>query len=101
MQPKPFDPRSRKRVLTMFACVARSSAGAAPATVMNLSTEGLCLRNDGAALARVGDRIEVASERVGRLSGTVYWRRGDTVGVRLDRSTNTAAKIESHCRAYC
>ncbi len=101
MQKQTFDPRNRKRVLTMFACVARSAAGAARGTVMNLSPDGLCLRNDGPAIARIGDRIEVASDRVGRLSGTVYWRSGDTLGIRLDRSTNTTAQVESYCRTYC
>ena len=101
MQSNTFDPRGRKRVLTMFGCMAQSAAGATRATVLNLSPDGLCLRNDGPQIAQIGDRIEVASERVGRLSGTVYWRRGDTVGIRLDRSTNTSAQIESYFRTYC
>jgi hypothetical protein len=42
---------------------------------------------------KLGDRVEVHSEKLGFLNGQIRWVRGNRLGIRFDLNSNNSAKI--------
>ena len=68
--------------------------------VVDLSPEGICLQLDtGIPMAR-GDKINVETEEMGLLIGTIRWMRAGRIGAALVLTSNNRAKVESYYKMF-
>lgn len=70
------------------------------ARVVDISEIGMCVAIDPRMDVRVGDIVAVSSEELGYLAGRVRWQRQDRIGVELQLSTDTRAKLEAYQRNF-
>ena len=68
--------------------------------VVDLSEDGICLRLSEPQQLVQGIPVELRSEELGHLTGTVAWFRVDTVGLRLKHTTSTFAQVKSYFRFF-
>lgn len=71
------------RVLRMLPAVLTVPNGAVDILIVNVSTRGVGLKL-GKVQARQGQHLELWSNELGVLRGTVRWRRGEFCGLLLD-----------------
>lgn len=71
-----------------------------PGRVIDLSRSGICLTVSPFSEISEGDQVEIYSEELGMLSGKVRWRTTDKIGIALQSSTNTSAKMEAYFKYF-
>jgi hypothetical protein len=64
--------------------------------IVDLSPGGLCLSVSQYAEIGTGDYVDIRCEEIGLLQGVTRWRSINKVGVALNPSTNTSAKLSSY-----
>jgi len=67
-------------------------------SVLDLSETGMRLYVNNDIEIPPGRSIDVKSQELGHLTGTVRWHRFPEMGIQLDLSSNTVAKISSFFR---
>ena len=90
------EPRSPARIEGQVRCRDSQTRG----RVLNLSPGGVCIELRSNIGASQGAPIVLDTDAVGLLQGIVHWSRGDRIGIRLERSSNAAAKINSYFRLF-
>lgn len=68
--------------------------------VVDLSATGMALELRGPFNAANGSRVRIESDDLGFLEGTVVWTRGSRLGIKLQLSTNSLAKVSSYFRFF-
>jgi len=88
--------RDKTKVKAKIDCMGQKTAG----SVVDLSPQGICLQLDaGIPMAR-GDKINVETEEMGLLIGTIRWIRGSRIGAELVLTSNNRAKVESYYKMF-
>lgn len=88
--------RDKTRVKARIDCMGQKTTGA----VIDLSQQGICLQLDaGIPMAR-GDKIDVETEEMGLLVGTIRWIRAGRIGAALVLTSNNRAKVESYYKMF-
>ncbi|MCY0095258.1 PilZ domain-containing protein [Hoeflea ulvae] len=85
-------PRSKTRIRARIACRGHKTVG----SVLDLSELGACLYLSFDIPVAFGNTITIDTPEMGHLSGTVRWTRESRVGVQLEHSSNTEAKVGSY-----
>ncbi|KQS72917.1 hypothetical protein ASG39_04095 [Rhizobium sp. Leaf371] len=88
--------RSRFKLMGRVTCRDKASS----ATVVDLSDAGMSLQLTYDIQATQGQSVVFETEELGRLNGSVQWARGNQIGVRLNTSSNTTAKIASFYKFF-
>lgn len=88
--------RTRTKITGTVTCKTGSSNG----IVNDLSEEGICFQLLFDIGARMGQEVTINSEELGFLTGMVRWSRGDKIGIKLNLSSNTAAKLSSYYKFF-
>ncbi|PWW04241.1 PilZ domain-containing protein [Hoeflea marina] len=83
--------RVRTRIRATIECNGVKTRG----SVLDLSEDGMCVYISDSVRAHVGHEINVLTEEMGMLSGIAQWTIFPRIGVRLNLSSNSRAKIES------
>jgi hypothetical protein len=68
--------------------------------IIDLSATGMRVSVDRSVDLPVGWNVEVVSEELGSITGTVQWQRPGTFGVKLELSSNNRAKLEAVWKNY-
>ncbi len=68
--------------------------------VVDLSEDGICFQFHSDIGLRTGDEVIIQSDELGFLNGVVRWTRGDRIGIKLQHSSNTVARIASYYRFF-
>jgi len=88
--------RDKTQIKAKIDCMGQKTTGA----VVDLSQQGICLKLDsGIPMAR-GDKINVETEEMGLLIGTIRWMRGSRIGAALVLTSNNRAKVESYYKMF-
>ena len=85
-------PRDKTRMRATIDCKGHKIPGA----VLDLSKLGVCLYLRSEIPVAPGSEIAFQTSEMGHLTGTVRWNRHPRVGVQLDPSSNTDAKVASY-----
>lgn len=88
--------RDKTRVKAKVDCMGQKSAG----SVVDLSPQGICLQLDTRIPMARGDKINVETEEMGLLIGTIRWIRGPRIGAALVLTSNNRAKVESYYKMF-
>ncbi|OLP61380.1 hypothetical protein BJF93_00050 [Xaviernesmea oryzae] len=91
-----LDPRSNVRIEGQL----RYRENKTRCAMLNLSDTGVCVQLRANIGVTQGVSVTVDSAELGLLTGVVQWTRGDQVGIRFDRSSNAAAKVNSYFRLF-
>lgn len=83
--------RVRTRIKATVECNGVKSRG----SVIDMSDDGICVYVSDCIRAQVGHEINVLTEELGMLSGVAQWTMLPRIGVKLNMSSNSSAKIES------
>ncbi|QKV18803.1 PilZ domain-containing protein [Oricola thermophila] len=70
------------------------------AMVVDISRTGMGVEMHDTRNMRIGDRVEVHSEKLGFLNGQIRWVRGNRLGILFDMNSNNAAKIAGFFKYY-
>lgn len=92
--------RKAERSKTSIYGTVRYYNQAAEGRVVDLSATGMALELRGPFHAANGSRVRIESDDLGFLEGTVVWTRGSRLGIKLQLSTNSLAKISSYFRFF-
>lgn len=68
--------------------------------VLDLSESGMRIATDEVLNVWRGDAVEIRGEEFGLLQATARWRAPRMLGVELQESTNTLAKVTSYFKNY-
>jgi len=88
--------RDKTSVKARIDCMGQKSTGA----VVDLSPQGICLKLDSSIPMARGDKINVETEEMGLLIGTIRWMRGGRIGAALVLTSNNRAKVESYYKMF-
>ncbi|MEM5492208.1 PilZ domain-containing protein [Hoeflea sp. AS16] len=88
--------RDKTRVKARIDCMGQKTGGA----VIDLSPQGICLQLDAHIPTARGDKINVETEEMGLLIGTIRWIRGSRIGAALVLTSNNRAKVESYYKMF-
>jgi len=84
--------RDKTRMRAMIDCKGHKTSG----SVLDLSKLGVCLYLSADIPVAFGNTITLDTAEMGFLSGTVRWAHQSRVGVQLETSSNTEAKVDSY-----
>jgi len=88
--------RDKTRVKAKIDCMGQKTAG----SVIDLSPQGICLLLDAHIPMARGDKINVETDEMGLLIGTIRWIRGSRIGAALVLTSNNRAKVESYYKMF-
>lgn len=88
--------RTRTRIRATIGCVSGETRG----SVMDLSDQGMKLYMSNDLRAQPGFRVTITTDEMGLLTGTVRWVKFPYLGVELNLSSNTRAKVESFYKYF-
>ncbi|SOE08430.1 PilZ domain-containing protein [Hoeflea halophila] len=95
-RPTRMDPRDATELRAVITCMGRKTH----ATIIDISMGGMCIYLNSHIPISPEEEIEIKTEEMGYLTGTVRWFRRPRLGVQLDMSSNTAAKVQSYYKKY-
>ena len=88
--------RDKTMVKAKIDCMGQKTTG----LVIDLSRHGICIQlADSIPMAR-GDKVDVETEEMGLLVGTIRWIRGGRMGAALVLTSNNRAKVESYYKMF-
>lgn len=90
-----FISRRSARVRTRIRAIVECNGVKSRASVLDLSHDGLCVYISDSLKAHVGHEVNIFTEEMGMLSGVAQWTESPRMGVMLNLSSNSRAKIES------
>jgi len=70
------------------------------AMVIDISNTGMGVDMNDPQDMKLGDRVEIHSEKLGFLNGQIRWVRGHRLGIQFDMSSNNAAKIQAFFKFF-
>lgn len=88
--------RDRTRMFARVTCRQKE----ARASVLDLNDGGMCVYLAADIEAMPGREVSVFTEEMGVLDGTVRWARGPRIGIQLNLSSNSHAKVESFYKYF-
>ncbi|MGJ8570874.1 MAG: PilZ domain-containing protein [Hoeflea sp.] len=95
-RPTRIDPRDPTELRATITCMGRTTQ----ATVIDMSQGGMCIYLRSHIPISPGEEITIKTEEMGYLTGTVRWFRRPRLGIQLDMSSNTSAKVESFYKKH-
>ena len=95
-RPKRIDPRDATELRATITCMGRTTQ----AMVVDMSQGGMCIYLIHHIPISPDEEITIKTQEMGYITGTVRWFRRPRLGVQLDMSSNTAAKVESFYKKY-
>ncbi|WP_322991029.1 PilZ domain-containing protein [Hoeflea sp.] len=93
---KGFVGRAARRDKTRMRATIDYKGREMPGAVLDLSKLGACLYLSTDIPVAYGSTITFNTHEMGHLTGVVRWARQSRVGIELDTSSNTEAKVESY-----
>ncbi|MBU2604666.1 MAG: PilZ domain-containing protein [Alphaproteobacteria bacterium] len=91
-----IDPRDATELRAIITCMGRTTH----ATIIDISQSGMCIYLNSHIPIAPEEEIIIKTQEMGFLTGTVRWFRRPRLGVQLEMSSNTAAKVESFYKKY-
>ena len=91
-----IDPRNATELHATITCMGRTTS----ATIIDISKNGMCIYLNHHIPVSPEEEIVIKTAEMGFLTGTVRWFRRPRLGVKLEMSSNTAAKLESFYKKY-
>ncbi len=95
-RPRRLDPRDATELRATITCMGRTTH----ATIIDISMGGMCIYLNSHIPISPEEEITIKTQEMGYLTGTVRWFRRPRLGVQLEMSSNTAAKVESFYKKY-
>ena len=95
-QPQRSIGRTKTRMRATIGCMSGETRG----SVMDLSEQGMKLYMSNDLRAEPGYRVTVVTEEMGLLTGVVRWIKPPYLGIELNLSSNTRAKVESFYKYF-
>lgn len=90
------DKRDPTELRTSITCMGRTTH----ATIIDVSLSGMCIFLNSHIPIAPGEEIVIKTSEMGFLTGTVRWFRRPRLGIQLEMSSNTAAKVESFYKKH-
>lgn len=95
-----MDQRDARRHGTHMFIKIRNGVYELGAMVTDISNTGMGVEMHDTKDMKLGDRIEIHSEKLGFLNGQIRWVRGNRLGIRFDMNSNNAAKIQAFFKFF-
>lgn len=95
-RPKRMEPRDATELRAIVKCMGRTTH----ATIIDISLGGMCVYLNSHIPIAPEEEIIIKTDEMGYLTGTVRWFRRPRLGIQLDLSSNTAAKVESYYKKH-
>ncbi|TCD10956.1 PilZ domain-containing protein [Oricola cellulosilytica] len=92
--------RSSERHLARFGVLASTCRKRYRASVVDISTTGICIATETPNTLVNGESIQIACKALGYLDGTVRWSKLYRAGIEFNPSSNTAAKINAFLKYF-
>ncbi|QRM54484.1 PilZ domain-containing protein [Sinorhizobium sp. BG8] len=88
--------RSKVRIFGTLKVMAQTTR----VRVVDLSAEGMALDLEHPLRLLSGQRVEVQTEELGKLEGTVRWYNNGRLGIQYKLNTNALAQVSSYFRFF-
>lgn len=95
-----MDQRDARRHATHMFVKIRNGVYELGAMVIDISNTGIGVEMHDTKDMKLGDRVEVHSEKLGFLNGQIRWVRGNRLGIRFDLNSNNSAKIAAFFKFF-
>jgi hypothetical protein len=99
-QDRYMDQRDARRHDTHMFIKIRNGVYELGAMVVDISNTGIGVEMHDTKDMKLGDRVEVHSEKLGFLNGQIRWVRGNRLGIRFDLNSNNSAKIQAFFKFF-
>ncbi len=68
--------------------------------IFNISRTGVGLQLSSRLTAAKGSHVVVEADDIGLIEGTVRWTYGEYIGIQIDQSSNSLAKLSAYFRHF-